>query len=98
MDRTTMKETAYSAAFIITMALICLYLIQIKLVDTNLITWDSKLGYIMSVTPVIMIIYAVLMIIIQHILITMNVDELEITENIGDWSAKEVHWTDKHKV
>lgn len=103
MYRNTFKETVAMAAFMIVIAIICLWMVKSNLIDTNIITWDSDISYIMCTAPLVLIVYSLIMCIITYFewdrYYSVDVEMLpdpKVGENNGQWKAKAVHWLSKH--
>lgn len=100
-SRTTFKQTVVMATFMCFIALLCLYIIKVNLIDTKLITWDSSLGYMVMTAPVLLIVYSLIMLFIgwlnnpPHSSYSTS-SKPQVMENESDWEAKDVHWLTKH--
>ena len=72
-------------------AIAYLYIIDLRIVQVGEMKWDSDLGHTLLIPFYGLIGYA-------WLLIALTIfNKPQVLENDADWSAKAVHFTDKHK-
>ncbi len=97
MNNDTRMHMGMTIALCMTLAVVYLFIMDLRVVDGYHITWDSEIGYILMVPPLCLVGYSwVVMAVLCIADDTQLEDIMQVRRNDGDWRAKAVYYRDKH--